>query len=69
MQLSEYVKKLNEKLKEHGDMPIVYAIDDEGNGFDDVHYGPTVMWRTQTEVLDIDDPNKGSNGHKVLCIN
>ena len=41
MKLSEYIKKLQAILEDHGDVEIIYAIDDEGNNFDLVHFDPS----------------------------
>jgi hypothetical protein len=41
MKLSEYIEKLQEVLKEHGDQVVIYSADDEGNHYDEVHYGPS----------------------------
>jgi hypothetical protein len=41
MKLSEYIEKLETILKNHGDVEIIYAVDDEGNYFDKVHFDPS----------------------------
>jgi hypothetical protein len=41
MKLTEYIKKLEEILQTHGDCKVIYAIDDEGNHFDNVHFDPS----------------------------
>ena len=41
MKLSEYIKRLQELKKEHGNVEVIYSMDDEGNGFQKVHYHPT----------------------------
>ena len=42
MKLSEYIKNLKEIEAKHGDLKVIYAKDEEGNGFTSVHYDPTV---------------------------
>jgi protein involved in sex pheromone biosynthesis len=45
MTLTQYIKELQElvlKNPEHGDLEVVYSRDDEGNGFQRVHYSPGV---------------------------
>jgi hypothetical protein len=44
MKLSEYIKSLQDFLKENGDMNCFYAIDDEGNGYQQVNYGGTLFY-------------------------
>ena len=41
MKLSKYIEGLQEVLKEKGDLDVVYAIDDEGNGYGEVYFDPT----------------------------
>ncbi len=45
MKLSEFVKNLNELIKERpetADFEVVTSRDDEGNGYNMVHYTPSV---------------------------
>jgi len=42
MNLAEYINGLLHVFEEHGDLPCVYAHDDEGNGFSQVHCNGTV---------------------------
>jgi len=41
MQLSKYIEVLQEALKDHGDLEVVYSIDDEGNSFNKVWFDPS----------------------------
>lgn len=41
MKLSEYIKNLEKALKEFGDREVIYAIDDEGNGYQKVYFSPS----------------------------
>ena len=42
MQLSEYIEQCKSVLEQYGDLKLVYASDDEGNGFQQVNWGPSV---------------------------
>jgi hypothetical protein len=45
MKLKEYIEKLQELTKEKPEtleMDVIYATDDEGNGYSDVYFGPTL---------------------------
>ena len=44
MLLSEYIKKCQSFLEEHGDLECVYSADDEGNAFHKVNYAATLMF-------------------------
>jgi hypothetical protein len=44
MKLSKYLEQLQEFVKRHPeakDYEVIYARDDEGNGYDTVYFGPT----------------------------
>jgi len=44
MKLSKYIEQLNEFVKENPealDMKVIYSRDDEGNGYQEVGYGPS----------------------------
>lgn len=44
MKISEMIKNLEEFKAEHGDIDCWYARDDEGNGYQEVSYDPTLMY-------------------------
>lgn len=44
MRISEMIKNLEEFMKEHGDIDCWYARDDEGNGYQEIYYSPTLMY-------------------------
>lgn len=58
MLLREWLDNLNEQVKESPemlDMPVITAIDDEGNGFNEVHsYAGTVIFDGE-ELIDEED--------------
>lgn len=41
MKLSEYIKNLEEALKQFGDHEVIYSIDDEGNSYQKVYFSPS----------------------------
>lgn len=42
MLLSEYIENLKSVLEENGDLKVVYAVDEEGNAFNEVCFAPSV---------------------------
>jgi hypothetical protein len=42
MKLKEYAELISKLAKELPDAEVVYAIDDEGNGFQSVSFGPSI---------------------------
>lgn len=50
MKLSDYIKKCKEILDEHGDIESMFtAIDDEGNGYNSVSFGPEIRYLSPSE--------------------
>lgn len=41
MKISEMIKNLQEFMNENGDLDCYYAVDDEGNGYNKIHYTPS----------------------------
>jgi len=50
MKLSKYIASLQEILDTEGDLDCYYSIDDEGNGYQQVHYDGTVLFIFQRDV-------------------
>lgn len=44
MKISKMIKNLEEFKAEHGDLDCWYAKDDEGNGYQEIYYSPTLMY-------------------------
>ena len=65
MLLSEYIKKLHAIFKEHGDLPLIYSKDDEGNEFRPVVYDPSVGNYNEADREFSDE----IDGVKHVCIN
>ena len=63
--LDNLIENLKHMRKEHGNLPLLYSIDDEGNEFEDVIFTPTPM--SLDEDLDIFDADEDNHTH--LCIN
>jgi hypothetical protein len=65
MKFKKYVENLNKLLKERpetGDFDVVNSKDDEGNGFNLVHYDPSVGTYDDGEFKEENKPN-------AVCIN
>lgn len=43
--VSELIEELKEILETEGDLEIYTAVDAEGNGYNQLHYAPTAMYR------------------------
>ena len=68
--LSTYINNLQNLLDKHGDIPIVYSSDDEGNYYDYVHYDPEAgMFNGTDYVGDTDEDYESSGFEPVICIN
>lgn len=62
--LTEYIKTLQElEKKGFGEHEVIYAKDAEGNGYDSIHYDPSVGY---FDGEDYDSSNEDSN---VVCVN
>ena len=44
MKVSEMIKNLQEFMNAHGDLECWYAVDDEGNGYQQVGYDPSLYY-------------------------
>lgn len=73
MKLQEYINNLQKVLDEHGDLDVVYAVDDEGNGFGEVHFTPTVGHYSDREFYsneeDFEDYGIDKNDKNAVCVN
>lgn len=66
MKLKDYLKQLNDLVKENPEiltMEVITSKDDEGNGFNKVHYSPSFGH--------FDGDNYDSNSRKInaVCLN
>lgn len=56
MKISEMIKGLQEFMKDHGDLECWYAVDDEGNGYQAVHYTPSKYYVSEDgDVMQVED--------------
>ena len=56
MKLKEYAKRINELIeKGYGELECFYSIDDEGNGYGEVCYNPTVEEASELDEIDTDE--------------
>lgn len=77
MNLKQYIEELQKLYNEHGDLEIIYAADDEGNGYEKVHYNPSIMFFDENSKSGLSLEDKESDQDefsvekfvKVICIN
>ena len=57
MKISEMIKNLQEFMDECGDLDCWYAMDDDGNGYSEVFYEPSLYCRHNHdgEIMSIED--------------
>ena len=71
MKLKEYIERLQELYLEHGDLELVYAVDDEGNYYNKVCYVPDIMnMRGEDRISEEDiDEYSPEEIKQYVCIN
>ena len=71
MKLKEYIEKLQELYLEHGDLELVYAVDDEGNYYDKVSYDPGIINMCGEDRISEEDIEEYSSEEikQCVCIN
>jgi hypothetical protein len=77
MKLKEYIDSLTEFAKSHPEtleLEVIYAIDDEGNGYNRVHYTPTKGVLQENEFYtesgeDFEDSGFEESDINAVCIN
>lgn len=73
MKLQQYIEKLQELLKEHGDLELIYSSDDEGNEYRKLYYDPSLVNYIESDycVIHEDDLDEWdeSEYEKVICVN
>lgn len=71
MLFEEYLRnliKLSQESPETLRMKVAASSDDEGNSFNDVYFGPTILCLDENnEILNCEDADEDDT--KVLCIN
>ena len=73
MKVSEMIKNLQEFMADHGDLECWYAVDDEGNGYQKVHYTPSKYYVNDDddEVRQIEDilyDEESVEDYEPICI-
>ena len=73
MRLTEYIAQLQRIKDEYGDLELIYAKDDEGNGYNKVNYLPTRVYYNESDREIINDYNiteyNESEYITVCCVN
>lgn len=77
MRLDQYIDLLKELRKKEGNLPITYAQDDEGNGYEFVRYSPSAVQysgilngkRGNLDILDDETAKTTKTKFKAACIN
>lgn len=73
MKLQQYIEKLQELLKEHGDLELIYSTDEEGNEYRKLHYYPGVVNYIESDYCIIHEEDleewDESDYQKVICVN
>ena len=71
MKLKEYIEKLQELYLEHGDLELVYAVDDEGNYYNKVSYDPGIINMCGEDRISEEDIEEYSSEEikQYVCIN
>lgn len=75
MTLKEYIEQLQkfaETNPETLDMDVIYSRDDEGNGFQQIHYSPSKGLYEDSEFISVEqleDYNREENDVNAVCVN
>jgi len=54
MTLTEYINKLKKFEKEFGHLTVIYAKDDEGNGYQEIEFPPSIAQVHDLNVRDLE---------------
>lgn len=73
MKISEMIKNLEEVMLANGDLECYYAVDDEGNAYQPVHFKPSVYYINEyDEVFQEEDlegePEEDIAELEYICI-
>ena len=70
MKATKFIKELQELVDKYGDLELVYAKDDEGNGFSKLSFGPTpgIYHDRDHEFSEIDETEEDT-GANAICVN
>lgn len=73
MRVSDMIKNLQDFMDEHGDLECWYAKDDEGNEYQEVHFGPSKFYvddeeTVYTSIDDVNECNLDITDVRPICI-
>lgn len=70
MKLKELIKNLQEDYEKYGNVDVIYATDEEGNGFHDVYSTPTPVERlSDSAYMTDEDLEMDTKNINALIIN
>lgn len=75
MKISQMIKNLQTILSDHGDVECWYAVDDEGNAYQPIHFAPSVYYANhygdvfQEEDLKDEDPEDITELNAICIVN
>lgn len=73
MKISEMINNLQEFMEEHGDIDCWYAVDDEGNGYQEIYFDPSKYYvdedkNVYTSIEDVEDCDLSIEDVIPICI-
>ena len=72
MKISEMIKNLNKFMEEHGDVDCWYAKDDEGNGYQEVYFEPSLYYLDEEQEVhhpaDVEYYDEDVEALRPICI-
>ena len=73
MKISEMINNLQEFMEEHGDIDCWYAVDDEGNGYQEVCFDPSKYYvdedkNVYTSLEDVEYCDLNIEDVRPICI-
>lgn len=72
MRLTEYIAKLQRIKDDYGDLELIYAKDDEGNGYNKVSYLPEMYYYREEDGDMLNEAYVNTRASKyvqVCCVN
>ena len=72
MKASTLIENLQKLIDIHGDLDLIYAKDDEGNGYERIHYDPSLyIFEDRDDVRSIEDclENGDEFTPNAICVN
>lgn len=69
MRLSEYIDGLKQILEKNGDLQVVYAVDEEGNSFNEIFFSPSVGYYDDNDFTNENNFEDGDYEINSVCVN